>query len=602
MDITSSLQVRPKSMNPIPDELKDFYDSIEKLNSLTIWNIHRELKATAKIKGDWEKKVIVERKSLNYNLNKGKLLTNVQVTDSQGQITSIGLEKEDIEYLKERLDFTQNSWLKSRYSHLLWQEIKHNKYAEIAIDNYVATINRIKAEEARELPIILSAILFISKKTKKKLEIAKEVATTLINDLPNWFKPNILNSILENNIFTKEELNDIALKVPSWVEDENPVSYFANKQKLEAGIQLYNLLELPLNELYELLAKNEDLILEQHQEDTDFVKFTTIGTKAKYLRLAGKLEEAEDNLKEYNRLKQTVKLGKVSWELGEKETEMFNKYLNMKSKVILDMPTEGILAFFSINEDILVDPEENLKNAEKTIKNSIRNLFSTSVFDINSNFKNLEDSEKIDKEVIQSYTISHGVKCFSLFLKVFVDGILTGKLNYYKIYDFFESQTWYGTKFKRGMTDNEIDQNSNWLTMLAPGIHNLIAQFELSVLMNTNKINNFILAMDSLTLKFEGALRDFIRLSGGNTSTSKRGEIKEQLLEELLENPTTKKYFTERDIELFKFTFTQKGKNLRNNIAHSFLQFSDYNLQSVTLVFFCILRLGKYTFDEKTSS
>ena len=589
-------------MNPIPDELKDFYDSIEKLNSLTIWNIHRELKATAKIKGDSAKKVIVERKSLNYNLNKGKLLTNVQVTDSQGQITSIGLEKEDIEYLKERLDFTQNSWLKSRYSHLLWQEIKHNKYAEIAIDNYVATINRIKAEEARELPIILSAILFISKKTKKKLEIAKEVATTLINDLPNWFKPNILNSILENNIFTKEELNDIALKVPSWVEDENPVSYFANKQKLEAGIQLYNLLELPLNELYELLAKNEDLILEQHQEDTDFVKFTTIGTKAKYLRLAGKLEEAEDNLKEYNRLKQTVKLGKVSWELGEKETEMFNKYLNMKSKVILDMPTEGILAFFSINEDILVDPEENLKNAEKTIKNSIRNLFSTSVFDINSNFKNLEDSEKIDKEVIQSYTISHGVKCFSLFLKVFVDGILTGKLNYYKIYDFFESQTWYGTKFKRGMTDNEIDQNSNWLTMLAPGIHNLIAQFELSVLMNTNKINNFILAMDSLTLKFEGALRDFIRLSGGNTSTSKRGEIKEQLLEELLENPTTKKYFTERDIELFKFTFTQKGKNLRNNIAHSFLQFSDYNLQSVTLVFFCILRLGKYTFDEKTSS
>jgi hypothetical protein len=589
-------------MNQIPDELKDFYNSIENLNSLSIWNIHRELKITAKIEGDWEKRIIVERKSLNYNLNKGELLTNVQVTDSQGQITSIGLEKEEIEYLKERLDITKNTWLKSRYSHLIWQEIRHNKYAEIAIDNYIATINRIKTEEARELPIILSAILFISKKTKKRLEAAKEVANTLISDLPNWFKPNILNSILENNILSKEELNDIAIKVPSWVEDENSVSYFSNKQKLEAGIQLYNLLSLPLNELYELLAKNEDLILEQHPEDTDFVRFTTIGTKAKYLRLAGKLDEAEENLKEYNRLKQTVKLGKVSWQLGEKESEMFNSYLNMKSKVILDMPTEGILAFFSINEDILVDPVENQDNAKKTIKNSIHNLFSTSVFDINSNFKNLKDSEKIDKEVIQSYTISHGIKCFSLFLKVFVDGTLTGKLNYYKIYNFFESQTWYGTKFKRGMTDNEIDQNSNWLTLLAPGIHNLFAQFELSVLMNTNKINNFILAMDSLTLKFEGALRDFIRLSGGNTSTSKKGEIKEQLLEELLENQTTKKYFTEKDIQLFKFTFTQKGKNLRNNIAHSFLQFSDYNLQAVTLVFFCILRLGKYTFDEKTSS
>lgn len=86
-------------MNEIPDELKDFYDSIENLNSLSIWNIHRELKLTAKIKGDWEKKINVERKSLNYNLNKGELVTNVQVTDSQGQITTIGLEKRTLNIL-----------------------------------------------------------------------------------------------------------------------------------------------------------------------------------------------------------------------------------------------------------------------------------------------------------------------------------------------------------------------------------------------------------------------------------------------------------------------------------------------------------------------
>lgn len=589
-------------MEEIPNELKDFYDSMENLNSLSIWNINRELKATTKIKGDWEKKIIVERKSLSYNLNKGELITNAQITDSQGQITTIGLEPEDIEYLKERLEFTQNTWLKSRYSHLLWQEIKHQKYAEIAIDCYIATINRIKLEEVRELPIILSAILFIAKKAKVKTNIAKQIAITLINDLPHWFKANILNSILENNILSKEELNDIAIKLPFWIEGKNPASYFLNRQKLETGIQLYNLIGLPLSYIYELLAKNENLIIEQHQEDTNFVKYEAIGTKAKYLRLAGKLEEAEENLKEYNRLKQIVKLGKVSWELDQKETEMFNKYLNMISKIILDMPTDGILVFFSISEDILVDPIENLKYTKENIKNSLHYLFNTSIFDINSNFKKLKDSEKIDNEIIQNYSISHNVKCFSLFLKVFIDGIISGKLNYYKIYDYLEVQTWYGTKFKRGMTDNEIDQNSSWLTMLAPGIHNFFSQFELSVLMNTNKINNFILAMDSLTLKFEGVLRDFIRLSGGNTSTSKDGELKEQLLEELLENQITKKYFTEKDIELFKYTFTRKGKNLRNNIAHSFLEFSDYNLQSISLVFFCILRLGKYTFNETSNS
>lgn len=589
-------------MTKIPKEVKEFYDSIENLNSLSIWNIQKEIKPSKKIEGEWEAKLIVERKVLNYNINKGELITNVQITDINGQIKDFGLNKNDLEYIKDRLSKTRNNWLQSRYSHLLWQETKHNNYAEIAIDNYIQNINKIKGEEARELPIILSAILFISKKTKRRTEQAKKTAILLINDLPNWFKSNILNSILDNNILSTKELKQIAAKIPTWIEKDNPVSYFVNKNKLETGIRLYNLLLLSSNKLYELLAENENLIIEQHPEDNDFVKFTAIGTKAKYLRVAGKLEEAEENLKEYNRLKQTVKLGKVSYQLGEKETEMFNDYLNMKTKVILKMPTEGILAFFSINEDILVDPIENEEYSKEKIKNSVSRLFNTSVFDINSNFKNLEDSKKIDKEIIRSYAISHNIKCFSLFLKVFIDGVLNGKLNYYKIFEYLETQTWYGMKFKRAMTDNEIDQNSTWLTMLAPGIHNLFAQFELSVLMNTNKISNFILAIDSLTLKFEGALRDFIRLSGGNTSTSKRGEIKEQLLEELLDNSTTTKYFTTRDIELFKYTFTQNGRNLRNNVAHSFLQYSDYNLQDASLVLFCILRLGKYTYKEETSS
>ena len=590
-------------MNDIPEELEEFYKSLENLNSLNTWNIQRELKPTENINGEWRKRLLIERKILNYNLNKGQLVSNIQLTDIQGQVNKISLNKEDIVFIKERLNLTSNTWLKSRYAHALWQDTRHNDFAGIAIENYIQTINKIKANEARELPIILSAILFISNKSKKNIEQVKESALILINDLPNWFKPKILDSILDNNTLSTEQLSGIAKELPEWVDDKNPASYFHNKEKFETGIRLYNKLKLPLEGLYELLARNEDLILEQHQEDSDFVKLTTIGTKAKYLKLAGKIDESEQNLREYNRLKQKVKLGKVGHQLGDEETEKFNNYLKRKSEVILDLSTDEILTFFSINEEILVDPIENRKSAKESINDSLHHLFSTSVFDINSNFKKIEDSEKIDQQIFQNYSISHGIQCYSLFLRVFVDGIISGKLNYYKIFQFLDEYTWFGMSFKRSLSDNEIDYNSSWLTMLAPGIHSLMAQFELSVLMNTNKINNFILAIDSLTIKFEGALRDFIRLSGGNTTTAKRGDLKEQLLEELLENTTTKKHFTEKDIELFKYTFTQKGKNLRNNVAHSFLQFSNYNLQVAVLVFLCILRLGKYKFEEvKTSS
>lgn len=586
-------------MSEKPQQIIEFYNSLENLKHLNIWNIQKELETTDKIEGDWKDKVIIERKVLNYNLNNGRLIFNSQITGKNGELLKVDYKIEEFDYLEKRISETSNTWLKSRYSHILWQELKHNKYALIAINNYISTINKIIAEEARELPILLSAILYIAKKTKSGIEPSKEAAISLLNNLPNWFKNSILTVIIENNILETKELQEIAKSIPKWIENENPTSYFHNKYSLETALKLYNKLQKPTNVIYNLLAENEDLILEQHQDDKDFVKITTLGTKARYLRKAGEKEECERVLIEYNRLKQKVKLGKVSVTLDDEKTELFNDFLNAKSEIILKLPTESILAFFSVNEELLVDPIDNEKISNNSIKESIHHLFNTSSFDINTNFKNLNEDEKLKNEIIKNYIISHNIKVYSLFLKVFIDGIISGKLNYYKIYSYLEKHTWFGLKFKRTIAENELDKNVSWLTMLAPGIHNLFSQFELSVLNNTNKINNFILSIDSLTLKFEGALRDFIRLSSGNTTIEKNGNLQEQLLEELLDNSTTRKYFSDRDIELFKFTFTKNGKNLRNNVAHSFMEFSDYSLQVASLVFFCFLRLGKYTFDKK---
>ena len=333
----------------------------------------------------------------------------------------------------------------------------------------------------------------------------------------------------------------------------------------------------------------------------NFIKYTTIGLKAKFLKIAGKNKEADEVFQEYNRLKQKVRLNKYSSQLSHETHEIFNAYLKIKAEAILEMRSEQILGYFAMAEEILVDPLENNELTKESINKSLYQLFSTCVYDINSNIKSIKDAESLNSEVLKNYTMGDAVQCWSLFLKVFVDGVINGKINYYKVHDFFEQHTWYGTKFQRSMTYDETQPTTNWISMLAPGIHNLFSQFELSILMQTNKINNFILAIDSLTTKFEGALRDFIRLSNGNTTTIKKGEFVEQLLEELIENPKIKELFTERDIELFKYTFTKNGKNLRNNVAHSFMQFSDYDLQTVGLIFLCFLRLGKYTFEKNKS-
>lgn len=591
-------------MKRIPKEVSEFYDSLENFKSLNIWNIQKELLASEKVKGKWREKIVCERKILILNLDKGILNLNSQSTDISGKVNDFEVfSKDEIVYLKERLNDTSNSWLKSRYSHILWNETKNKTYATIAIHSYIDTINRIIPNEVRELTINLSAIFHIAKKTKEHIEEIKKYSFDLISQLPNWLRGNILRELLDFNLLNKSELNEMSNEVINWIEINNQTSYNSNKEILKISLKLYEKIVKSNEILFNLLAKNEDLIINQHQDDSDFVKYTSTGAKMNYYKKAKNEVEYETELKEYTRLKQKIKLGKISIDLNDEENQMFNDYLNIKSQAILQLPTESILAFFSVNEDILVDPKNNIQSAEKSIKNSIHHLFSTSVFDINSNFKNLKESEKLDHQIVQNYTIVHNLTCYSLFLKVFVDGILSGKLNYYKVFDFFEKHTWFGLKFHKSISQNEIDENSNWLSVLSPGIQNMFSQFELSILMNTNKVNNFILAIDSLTLKFEGLLRDFIRLTGGFTTIEKKEELQEQLLEGLLENQKIKEYFTEKDIELFKYTFTKKGKNIRNNVAHSFMEYSNYNLQIVCLVFFCILRLGKYTFDhEKTSS
>lgn len=348
-------------MSKSPKKIVDFYQSLENIKSLNAWDINREIAPIEKVSKIWKAKILIERRILNYNLNKGILELNFITTNERGEIQQYAsLTNIQINYLIERLNNSKNTWLLSRYAHILWQETKNNIYANVAIDNYLKNISKLTSEETRELPILFSAIFHISKKTKIKLEEVKEITMFFLNsDFHNWLKFSVLNAVLENNIFSNKELDPIAEKSLKWIDTKNPVFYFLNKTNLLILIVLFQKLKKPIEVIYEMLAKNEDLILEEHPNDEDFIKYTTMGTKASYLKLARKKHDYEIAIKEYNRLKQTIKLGKVSVELEDEHSKMLNDYLNLRSDAILSALPNQILAYFSTEESILVDPSEN---------------------------------------------------------------------------------------------------------------------------------------------------------------------------------------------------------------------------------------------------
>ncbi|GAB4025062.1 DUF4209 domain-containing protein [Spirosoma gilvum] len=570
----------------------DFYQSLEQIDSVNIWRFQQTVKELKEIRQKDKADIICERKVFNLNFSDGKLVLHIQLTNTNGDVlSSLDFSNNELEYLENRLKSSSNIFLKARYSNVLWQETRNNNFAEIAINSYVDIINTGKEIELHDVPNIISAILYISKNSKRLIEASKKSALNCLYGSVVWIKGQILKIILDSSLFRMQELEPIANDLPNWIDTDN---YFVNLQILETALALYKKIARDNSNIYLLLAGNEDIIIRQHPDDNDFINITSVGKKVQYLKKAKANNQYELAIKEYNRLKKIMKLNKISVDLDQGLLKKLNRYLKVKSDTILKLETDQILAFFAVEEKILLDNQQNIENSKLLLKASLRGLFSVALFDINNNFKKLTESEKLEHEILNNYTLGYNVQFYALFLRVFMDGVIIGKFNYYKVYNYFKNNTWYGQKYSVKMDIDDSEGSITWLSMIAPGIHNFFSQFELSVLLQTNKINNYILAIDSLTLKFEGVLRDFIRLTGGNTTVDKKGQLQEQLLEELIDNPKTLEYFSERDIALFKYAFIRTGLNIRNNVAHSFFRYSNYNLQTISLIFLCFLRLGKY--------
>lgn len=592
--------------------IEKYYDVLETITSIDTWDLLIQLKPIEeKLDDESEDKIKTERKILSFSLSNGDLNPKISRVDSEGAIKTYPdfdkFTNTEIAYLQERVNSVTNVWIKSRYSHVLWNITKNNQYAKIAIDSYLKSIddlaNNSGTDRFYKIPSFVECLLFIGEKSKQEVEIIKEKVINILKSsiLPNYVKSHVLEIAIDNSLIKAKELEFTLDYIDDWIEISSEGSFFSNQSILNTAIQLSEKVKKSPKVYYKLLAENQDLIINQHPDEKDFIRYISFGEKAKYYKKAGELEKYEECLKEYTRLKNTFELGHFESKLPAKVTQLLNDYLNQKAELILKMPIEGILTYFSSGEDLLIREEVLGKMTEDGFNNSLHHLCSVSTFDINSNHKHTTDKEAKENERFRNYTIHFNLFFFPLIIKVFAFGMLKGKIGYHSVFNFMQANSWYGQKFPRGISERDIDEKSNWLSLLAPGLHDYFSQIEWAVMMAKENLQNYVLCVDSLTVKFEGALRDFIRLQGGTTTIEKRGELQEQVLEELLQNKIITELFSKEDISLFTYVFTKKGWNIRNNIAHCFYPYSSYAFDKATLVFICILKLGRYklTYNEK---
>jgi hypothetical protein len=174
---------------------------------------------------------------------------------------------------------------------------------------------------------------------------------------------------------------------------------------------------------------------------------------------------------------------------------------------------------------------------------------------------------------------------------LFFKGFKSGKITRETFIGYF-NQTWLAQSLDGYSVDGE-PRHFSWMELLGPALNELAMELEAHI-QDRNYRPNFILLIDSLSIKLEGAIRDYARLSAVSTTKVIKGETTEMNLEELLNDAEVMTLFDGNDVVLWKAVLTKKGWNMRNNIAHGFYRPEDYTKQKVLLLLISLYRLSSY--------
>ncbi len=553
----------------------------------------------------------------NFVINDNKLSPTLTGTNNKGEYFEYPSLKNwtdfEFNYVIQRQKATKNLALKVKYSHLLWlTPKKHFDYALDAINCYTKIIGKLNktvwdSEEkgyVYSLKHNLSNAFYLSLSTGKPDEIEKikrlilSVARNFRFDSDKtYINIGLVQLMLSSSkVFKKDDYKNL---------DKNCLKYAKKQTSEHTKIDILNIAEKVSNKLgiknsiyQELIAKSYEDLSYQREDGTNIAALSFC-EKAIYhykkLKNKTKIKELEDR---YKHLKQTMKLGEFSHNFDISETVKEIKRLVTE---VLKQPTDYIIGFLMYSPLIFPKYQELYDEAIKQKEeNGFHFLFGTSLYDEHGHTSAHynEEEEKIHFAIMQSFDFRIKMSSLILLHQLIFRAIEIDKLSANSILTYIAKKSWLGHDIKVMYKQGEVN-NFNWLQTLAPGINDFISQIYF-LYQNPHNTPNFVLAIDSLTLKIEGILRDICELKGVTTffqseDSKGRSIIKEKDINTLLRDETIKSTLSKDDLMLLQFLLVDKaGWNLRNRVAHTLIRESDgYGLANILLLIVVILKLAK---------
>jgi hypothetical protein len=530
-----------------------------------------------------------------------------------------GIRMEAIEYFKQRLGNSSNPLLKSRYAHLLWKcpnAIKNNKYAFLAIENYLEAIEgyvtkfNSENQENTSLKIgqLYETLIAVANEVKIKPERIKKLTHELLfnSAFDFYFKHGILEDMLKYPKLFKPldfgntlSIFEDALKSKNWRNDNFLNINLHILTAIKIAIKTNSDVKKWHNELGHAHSRIADL---ETQEDRFWIKLVHYSNAIKAFGLAGNNEKKYESELLYSELKPKVKMPTVSVDLDEEsQNKMKDLYdcLEKLAKKILKQDPEEIYGI--ISNGFLFPKYSDTVKSQKNKQNDFFGDVTKIYFDDNKNISKESKGSEPEQKIYDNYSYRINLVVLPYLRFILIPGIESGKLSFENFIEFVATKSWIGKPYVKFNLDG-TEKTINWMGLLIPSIVEFFIQIQGWV---SSKYYNpsFVLCVDSLTLKFEGLLRDFCERLKVPTSVSKPNGMQEAYIHNLLDNETIKKFFNEDDLLLFNYLFSNdKGLNLRNNVAHCFYNYEGYNLNQMLLLIAALLRLAKYDYQDKTNT
>ena len=506
--------------------------------------------------------------------------------DKHYKLFRVGVKKQ---FSEEELQFIVNSRLNKLTNPLaigFYADVVSNaqpkpnsKFVDFVIPNYCKVLQNGIDLRYSDSGTFVKSIAYNVKKYKKDSEKSKEAIEQYLAEDPFITAIfNILTNCYNYRFFSSEEI--IQIVKCNGFDKQLSENYFSNKEYFEMLTNINKDSVLSQSELFHKLAENEETIIQMHPNHI----FTTknLLEKYRYLSLGGFEQEATECYKQFI----YVKTHGTGFERVSASFSMPNELFQPTIDMII--MSESPIMTIATDDSLL--PSDNAIPFD-IFEDRHRLGITMDVYDNNGNPHNKEEYDQ-KREKDDAFQIGYAVSFIAPMMRSLRPLIEKGSFTAEEILDYL-SQTWLGEE-RMPVTTVLKKSPETWLDIIRPSLTILVNEITKEMTCKDGYKGDYVCAIDSLTMKVEGCIRDACRHLGIPTIQSNNNEeLLDKLLKKLGEAQTTdgEPVISKPSHRMLCCILGKPGMDLRNSIAHGFTCCADYNLQTALCVLHCLLKV-----------